>query len=212
MSQGRFSTPLLAPEDDWFVEPEAPRSAGREEPYEPRASTPGSREPGDSHQEPRRTRLPEGERDTRRLVAAIVGAALLVVVGVLVVRASMGSDGGGGTTTATLPTTATTTPATTTPTTTTPTKVTPTPATPTATTPAVLPDGVVLRRGDESGDVSQVQAALVELGYSTAGVDGKFGPATEKAVRDFQKASGLTEDGVVGPATLSALSAALNRP
>jgi peptidoglycan hydrolase-like protein with peptidoglycan-binding domain len=58
--------------------------------------------------------------------------------------------------------------------------------------------------------VSQVQAVLVELGYSTGGVDGKFGSATEQAVRNFQKSSGLTEDGVVGPATLAALSTALN--
>jgi peptidoglycan hydrolase-like protein with peptidoglycan-binding domain len=58
--------------------------------------------------------------------------------------------------------------------------------------------------------VSEVQAALVELGYSASSVDGKFGPATAQAVREFQQSSGLKQDGVVGPATLAALSAALN--
>jgi peptidoglycan hydrolase-like protein with peptidoglycan-binding domain len=68
---------------------------------------------------------------------------------------------------------------------------------------------VVLSRGAKGAEVSQVQAALVSLGYSTS-VDGKFGPATAQAVKSFQTSSGLTDDGVVGPATLSALSAAVN--
>ena len=205
MSQGRFSSPPLAPEDDWFYEPDVPPSAGREE----------LRESDTGHPEPRRTQPPQGERDRRLLVAAIVSAIVLLAGGVLIARALTGSDGGGEERTSTLPTTAPTTttpaptPTTTTPATT-PTTTTPTTTTPTTTTPTTLPEGVVLRRGDESGDVSQVQAALVELGYSTGGIDGKFGKATEQAVRDFQKSSDLAADGVVGPATLAALSAALS--
>src|SRR4029077_9448835 len=79
----------------------------------------------------------------------------------------------------------------------------------TPTTPATLPEGVVLRRGAKGVEVRQVQEALVALGYSTT-IDGKFGPATAQAVKSFQASSGLTDDGVVGPATLSALSAAVN--
>ena len=205
MSQGRFSTPPLAPEDDWFAELDVPHAAAREQRGTPVASP---TEPRAGRQEPRRTQRPEGGRDKKIVVAAIAGAVLLLVGGVVAARAFTGSDGGGETTTTTLPTT---TPTTTTPTTTTPTTTTPTTTTPTTTTPTTLPpEGVTLRRGDESEAVSQLQAALVELGYSTGGVDGKFGPATEQAVREFQSSSGLEDDGVAGPATLAALSAALN--
>ena len=42
-------------------------------------------------------------------------------------------------------------------------------------------------------------------GYSSGTVDGDFGPNTEKAVRAFQKAKGLTQDGIVGKDTWSSL-------
>lgn len=46
-----------------------------------------------------------------------------------------------------------------------------------------------------------LQDALNTLGYSTAGLDGRFGPATHTAVRNFQGDYGLTRDGVVGCST-----------
>lgn len=55
-------------------------------------------------------------------------------------------------------------------------------------------------------DVRLVQQRLLDLGYTEVGVvDGWFGPATESAVRRFQREHNLTADGVVGPVTWEAL-------
>ncbi len=62
-----------------------------------------------------------------------------------------------------------------------------------------------LRYRDRGDDVLRMQKALVSLGYATGGTDGKFGPTTEKAVRQFQKDNGLTVDGAAGSATLTLL-------
>lgn len=52
-----------------------------------------------------------------------------------------------------------------------------------------------LHKGQESGDVKILQDLL------DIPADGKFGPQTERAVRDFQEKAGLAIDGIVGPAT-----------
>ncbi|MCL1791066.1 MAG: peptidoglycan-binding protein [Peptococcaceae bacterium] len=46
-----------------------------------------------------------------------------------------------------------------------------------------------------------IQAALYTRGYTSVIPDGVFGPGTETAVRQFQRAQGLTADGIVGPMT-----------
>jgi hypothetical protein len=53
-----------------------------------------------------------------------------------------------------------------------------------------------------------IQAALLKLGYDLgpAGADGKMGPKTKAAIKDFQSRNSLTPDGVVGPLTAAALS------
>jgi Putative peptidoglycan binding domain len=204
MSSGRLPTRPFAPEDDWFVGTGAGRSPADDE-----TELCEAREPAQGEGEPRpAVGAREGEPNRRLIVPAVVGAVILLLTGLLVgALVSRSLTGGVETTTSLLTTTATLTTTLTTSTTPSTTATTTTSSTPT--TPATLPEGVVLRRGAKGAEVSQVQAALVALGYSTS-VDGKFGPATAQAVKSFQTSSGLTDDGVVGPATLSALSAAVN--
>lgn len=60
-----------------------------------------------------------------------------------------------------------------------------------------------LQSGD---DVIALQRQLLDLGFKTGRVDGRFGPATDQAVRDFQRNIGVPCDGTCGPATLTALA------
>jgi peptidoglycan L-alanyl-D-glutamate endopeptidase CwlK len=46
---------------------------------------------------------------------------------------------------------------------------------------------------------------LKQLGFDPKGVDGVYGPGTQAAVIAFQKAKGLTPDGICGPNTMAAL-------
>jgi peptidoglycan hydrolase-like protein with peptidoglycan-binding domain len=54
--------------------------------------------------------------------------------------------------------------------------------------------------GDQGHPVRTLQHLLRHHGHDVE-VDGSFGPLTEAAVRDFQRARGLTADGNVGPLT-----------
>ena len=56
----------------------------------------------------------------------------------------------------------------------------------------------------QGDDVTALQQALVNVGFPVT-VDGNFGTSTDAAVRQFQQQKGLTVDGIVGPATRSAL-------
>jgi len=66
----------------------------------------------------------------------------------------------------------------------------------------------VLKLGSSGPDVKDLQQKLKDLGFDPNGVDGNFGPGTDKAVRAFQQANGLGVDGKVGPGTLAALQSA----
>ncbi len=57
-------------------------------------------------------------------------------------------------------------------------------------------------RGD---DVAQAQMALKNQGYDPRTIDGIYGPYTERAVKQFQKAKNLVVDGIVGEKTAGAL-------
>ena len=57
-------------------------------------------------------------------------------------------------------------------------------------------------------EIRKLQQRLAALGYNTGGIDGILGPATKRALKQFQAAHGLAADGVVGPATKAALAAA----
>ncbi|MFC1804465.1 peptidoglycan-binding protein [Candidatus Omnitrophota bacterium] len=54
--------------------------------------------------------------------------------------------------------------------------------------------------------VRKIQMALKSAGLYEGKIDGKRGPKTEKAIRDFQESLGLKVDGVVGLKTWEKLS------
>ena len=60
------------------------------------------------------------------------------------------------------------------------------------------------RVGDQGTEIAEIQGKLVTLGYDVM-ADGAFGPAMVEAVKDFQKSQGIKADGLIGPATYSAL-------
>ena len=66
-----------------------------------------------------------------------------------------------------------------------------------------------LKQGSKGPDVvPRLQQALLNLGFDPGPIDGDFGPKTVKAVKKaYQKARGLTADGIVGPKTWAALHA-----
>lgn len=54
-------------------------------------------------------------------------------------------------------------------------------------------------------DKRDIQTALKNAGFYAGAIDGKVGPKTKQAIKDFQSANGLKADGVVGPKTSKAL-------
>ena len=65
----------------------------------------------------------------------------------------------------------------------------------------------ILKNGSKGGKVKALQALLKGYGYGLGvwGVDGDFGAATDKAVKEYQKKNGLVVDGIVGKATWTKL-------
>lgn len=75
-------------------------------------------------------------------------------------------------------------------------------AKPTA-TPKV--DNVYLEVGSSGTKVKTLQQRLISLGWMSGTADGKYGGATQAAVKAFQKKMGLWADGIAGPDTLEKL-------
>lgn len=61
------------------------------------------------------------------------------------------------------------------------------------------------RRGSTGSEVRTIQEKLKRWGYYNGSVDGVYGSKTEEAVRKFQRANGLTVDGIAGRKTLNAM-------
>jgi peptidoglycan hydrolase-like protein with peptidoglycan-binding domain len=80
----------------------------------------------------------------------------------------------------------------------------PTPTLPPTTT---VPDAS-LRPGDQGPNVLALQTRLRSLGYWVGTPDSTYGHLTEQAVTAFQKAEGLSRDGIAGPATRARLESA----
>jgi murein L,D-transpeptidase YcbB/YkuD len=54
--------------------------------------------------------------------------------------------------------------------------------------------------------IKEIQACLANAGFYKGNIDGIKGRGTKKAIKEFQKASGLKVDGKVGPKTWEILS------
>jgi hypothetical protein len=205
--------------DDWFAgldneTPPRTRRAAGVEPSDGTSASPDAFDDwvGDEHAPPRVEESPRSEGFTVRL-GTLVAVGGIVLVLLLVAGLALGGafSGGGKSPTTTSTTTASTT-TNQTPSTTT-TNQTPSTTTTTAapTHPVVPAPATTLKPGDQGAQVKRLQRALLQLGYAVGAVDGDYGTSTEAAVTSFQKASNLTADGVLGPATLRALKRALVR-
>lgn len=77
--------------------------------------------------------------------------------------------------------------------------------------PYPIPDNYApgLRRGRHGDAVKALQWCLNRLIDAKLAVDGNFGPATEEAVKLFQKKTGLTVDGIAGRNTWNMIKAKL---
>lgn len=65
---------------------------------------------------------------------------------------------------------------------------------------------IQIKKGSRGPAVRQVQILLTEQGYLTEAPDGICGPNTEKAIKAFQQAHGLTVDGICGNETYRVLA------
>jgi len=69
-----------------------------------------------------------------------------------------------------------------------------------------------LREGSQGPVVRELQDLLNDRGFNCGKPDAEFGPKTKQAVEDFQRAQGLSQDGVVGQNTWDRLKGGPIKP
>ncbi|MEM8639975.1 MAG: peptidoglycan-binding protein [Cyanobacteria bacterium P01_G01_bin.54] len=74
-----------------------------------------------------------------------------------------------------------------------------------ASTPSAFATTRLLKRGQNSDVVRQLQLKLKQQGYFNGPTTGYYGTLTEAAVKRFQSSKKLSADGVAGPQTLAAI-------
>lgn len=65
----------------------------------------------------------------------------------------------------------------------------------------------VLQVGSTGLPVRRLQSRMSAVGFDTGGVDGRFSPKTEQAVKQLQQQANLVADGIVGQKTWSVVAA-----
>lgn len=67
-----------------------------------------------------------------------------------------------------------------------------------------------LKRGSRGSAVKELQKGLKTLGYYKAGLDGRFGPKTEKAIKKLQSSGGVAVTGKAGSTELKLIDRLLS--
>lgn len=68
-----------------------------------------------------------------------------------------------------------------------------------------IPTPATIKQGSSGQTVKNAQGMLLAHGNDPKGLDGAFGPNTNSATQAFQRAKGLSVDGIVGQQTWTAL-------
>jgi Putative peptidoglycan binding domain len=183
--------------DDWFDEPDTTDvwssridRRTREQQAQRAAVTDADDWLGDQTRAPGRS---FSRRLSRRALLASAGLLVVVVLGALAAAGVFSGSGHPGTQGSAPPT-----------------RSTPTTTVPVTQQPrAVALPTAPLKPGDHGAAVTKLQRALAQAGDSPGSVDGIYGSSTTRAVERFQRAHGLTADGIAGSKTLAALRQAL---